>query len=632
MNNLLGFVGYLRNKHFLFLDVFIFVISPVLSLFLRFDGGFNFLSHISSVVWITIFFSIIKVVIFSFAGVYKRFWKLASIDELAELVIVGVLITVFEWFFLGLLKTFNNSYFQMFPYSFVLIDSIFTMLLVSSMRFSLRLVERTAEKMSFTRDGGINILIVGAGDAGVRVVAEIQRNNKLSLIPVGFIDDDQMKLNLRIRGIPVLGTIAMLPEIVKKHSIKKIIVAIPTASGEVMRRINLYATQAGIETQTLPSILEIIDGKINISKLRKIHIEDLLRREVYKTSSKGREELITGKTILISGAGGSIGSEIVRQISQLNPNKIILLGHGENSIFEIEQEFLDSTLNKDFDLGKTELVPLICDIRDNLYLENIFKIYRPSFIFHAAAHKHVPLMEKNPFEAVKNNVVGTKNLIDLSVKYDVKKFVLISSDKAVNPTNIMGATKRIAELITLNASKKTQNSFSAVRFGNVLGSRGSVVQTFEKQIKAGGPIVITHPQIKRFFMTIPEAVQLVLEAFVISKSGEIFVLDMGDPIKIVDLAKDMIRLSGLKEGLDIELKYGSLREGEKLFEELFISGESYEKTIHSKIMIAQNACDKLPLDLEYRISILTKAVDDLDLNSLIRNIKDIVPEFNYHLS
>lgn len=628
-SQVLSLVEKVRNRHFLALDVLTFCITPLVALFLRYDGTYNINANLSPVIYLTVIFLLIKLIIFGLGGVYRRFWKLASIDELAHLVVVGFIITFLEWFTLGILKTFQPVAFSTFPYSFVLIEAVLSMMSASSFRFSLRLVERAVQRWHLN-ENGVNTIIIGAGDAGVGLVNEIQKKKRMNICLTGFLDDDTSKVNLRIRGIPVLGTTNDLKEIVKEKSVKKIIVAIPTASGEFMRKINAQCFEVGIEAQTLPSILEIIDGKINISKLRKIHIEDLLRREVFETKNVFLDIQLQNKVILITGAGGSIGSEIVRQVLKFAPKEIILLGHGENSIFLIEQELKDSAIGKDyFGSYQTKVTPVIGDIKDFELLEKVFNKFHPSIVFHAAAHKHVPLMEANPFEAVKNNVFGTKNLVKLSSKYSVAKFVLISSDKAINPTNVMGATKRIAEMLILNEARKSDTSFSAVRFGNVLGSRGSVVNTFQKQIKAGGPITITHPEIKRYFMTIPEAVQLVLEAFSLSLSGEIFVLDMGKPIKIVDLAKDMIRLSGLIEGTDIEIKYTNLRPGEKLFEELFSKGEQFDKTTHEKIMIAKNASISLPEKFDHKMDELKTIVELYSREDLLYYISLIVPEFNH---
>lgn len=624
------FIGRIRNRHFVLIDLISFLFTPVIVIFLRYEGDFAFRLYANELLIITVVFIFIKFMIFLLFGIYRRYWKLASIDELAHLIIVGLYIIIAEVLTLGILRISDLMNFDVLPYSLAFLDAFVTMMFVSASRFSIRLIERTVQRNSPMNENGTRVLIVGAGAAGVMVVTEIQRGSKQNLTPVGFIDDDISKINLRIRGLSVLGPIEKLPDLIAEHSIKKIIIAMPTAPGELMRKINQLCSQIDVQIQTLPSIYEIIDGKVNINRLRNIHIEDLLRREAVQPDDTEINKLLENKTLLISGAGGSIGREIVRQILKAQPKKIILLGHGENSIFEIEQELKDKILRKEFSMNISEIIPVIADIKDKPALEEILEKYKPEVVFHAAAHKHVPLMESNPYEAVKNNVLGTKNLIESTINHSIKKFILISSDKAVNPTNMMGATKRIAELIVLKAARKYNTNFSVVRFGNVLGSRGSVVHTFQKQINAGGPITITHPEIMRYFMTIPEAVQLVLQAFALSKGVEVFVLDMGFPIKIVDLAMDMVRLAGLKLGIDIEIKFTSLRPGEKLFEELFIAGEKYEQTQHNKILIAKNASDYIPENLDTMIEELLLFDKCVNTAKLLKKIKSIIPEFNHN--
>ncbi len=630
LNSAQRIIGRIRNRHFIFIDLLSFLFTPIIVIFLRYEGNFAFGLYERELLFVTVIFIVIKFIIFFTLGIYRRYWKLASIDELAHLIIVGLYILFLEVLAIGVLRISDFWSFDVLPYSIAILDAFVTMMFVSASRFSIRLLERAVQRISPKNGNGTRVLIVGAGAAGVMVASEIQSGSKQNLIPVGFIDDDISKINLRIRGLSVLGPIEKLPDLIVEYSIKKIIIAMPAASGELMRRINQICSNIDVQIQTLPSIYEIIDGKVNINKLRNIHIEDLLRREAVKPDDTEINKLLENKTILISGAGGSIGSEIVRQILKANPDKIILLGHGENSIFEIEQELKDKVLRKEIpEKFSSRIISVIADIKDKLYLERIFEKYKPEIVFHAAAHKHVPLMELNPLEAVKNNVWGTKNMIESSIKFDINKFVLISSDKAVNPTSVMGATKRIAELIMLNAAKNNGTEYSAVRFGNVLGSRGSVVHTFQKQINSGGPITITHPNIMRYFMTIPEAVQLVLQAFTISKGGEIFVLDMGLPVKIVDLAKDMIRLNGLKVGEDIDIKFTSLRPGEKLFEELFVSGEKYEKTEHDQILIAKNASDYIPENLDIMIEELLTFDNCINTPELLYKIRSIIFEFNH---
>ena len=402
----------------------------------------------------------------------------------------------------------------------------------------------------------------------------------------------------------------------------------PSVPGLVIREIMEICRQVNVETFTVPGLFEIVGGKVTIDHIRKIEIEDLLRREIIQTDIEKVSSFLTGKKVLITGAGGSIGSELCRQIINVCPSEILLLGHGENSIFEIEYE-LKERISKINSTGQViKLRSRIADLRFIDRLENIFNEFHPDVVIHTAAHKHVPLMEENPSEAITNNVLGTKNLVEVSLKFNIRNFVLISTDKAVNPTSIMGASKRLAEMIVRNAAIISGYSYCAVRFGNVLGSRGSVVRIFKKQLEKGGPITVTHPDIIRYLITIPEAVQLVLQASVLGKGGEIFMLDMGKPIKIVDLAKDLIKLSGFVEGRDIQIVFTGLRPGEKLFEELFVGGENYEKTVHEKIFIARNSSDLVVGNLIPRIESLIKSAQEDNYSEMLQRLMNLLPEYS----
>jgi len=455
----------------------------------------------------------------------------------------------------------------------------------------------------------------------------MQRNPDNGYLPVALIDDDRKKHKLQIRGLYIEGDRYKIPEVVKKYSIAKVIIAMPTASGQDIREIHDICRMAGVTVNTLPSIFEIINGQVKLDSIREVSIEDLLRRDPIRTNISKVSEFISGKKVLITGAGGSIGSEICRQIMQFSPAEIAILGHGENTVFEIQQELLKMIrlYHKNGDNGRytPELKTFIADIRSESRLKLIFDNFKPDIIFHAAAHKHVPIMEDNIAEAISNNIFGTRNLLFLASRYNVEHFVNISTDKAVNPTSIMGVSKRIAEILVMQTAKRTGKKYVCVRFGNVLGSNGSVIPTFKRQILQGGPITVTHPDVKRYFMTIPEAVQLVLQASVIGNGGEIFVLDMGQPLKIEDLAKDLIRLSGLEYGKDVRIEYTGLRPGEKLFEELFISGEEYAPTEHDKILIACNASQIIPEGLDDYIESLFIAAR--------RNKEKVVREVLHHL-
>lgn len=615
----------LNNRHFLILDTIIFSLTPFLGIVLRLDNFVALEEYRNGLIVATIIFSLIKLIIFTSCGFYKRYWKYASIEELTEIAsLIGAAVIV-ELILLSVLEytigTGGEKY--LVPRSLPLLDGILTFVLVGGLRFSIRASERKNRntKNFYRRD---RVLIVGAGDAGVSILQEMGRNPKLGFNPVAFIDDNPEKLGLNIRGISVVGNRYQIPEIVASYNIRQVVIAMPTASGKTIREIVDVCQAIGIKVNTMPSTNEILNNSNRANILREVNIEDLLRREPIHSDAQSVFSLLEGKTILISGAGGSIGSELCRQIFRCGPSRMILLGHGENSVFNIRQE-LEQVLqilkqetkpNKEL----TELIPFIADLRIKTRLEDAFRLYKPDIVFHAAAHKHVPLMELNPPEAITNNVQGTKNLLDFSIKYHISGFVMISTDKAVNPTNVMGASKRTAEMLVLKAAKISGKPYAVVRFGNVLGSRGSVVPTFKRQIAKGGPVTITHPEICRYFMTIPEAVQLVLQASVLSSKnsqGQIFMLNMGQPVKIVDLAKDLIRLSGYEVGKDIEIVFTGLRPGEKLYEELLVDGEEYEPTAHEKVLVVKNASHIIPENLDLTIEILSEAAKRNDVNLII---------------
>lgn len=428
-------------------------------------------------------------------------------------------------------------------------------------------------------------LIVGASDSGEAVARDLLRRSPKGVVPVGFVDDDPHKKSLRIHGLPVMGTTSDIANLVEREGIGIILIAMQNAPGSAVRDILVRCEQTQARLCIIPSVGEMLEGPLGLhSGMRDIRIEDLLRREPVSADMDGIARYLSGQRVLITGAGGSIGSELCRQISALNPARLILVGQGENSIFEIEQELI-----RECDFAPTAI---IADVKDRARLEEVFRRERPTVVFHAAAHKHVPLMEANPQEAVKNNILGTRNLAELSAEYGVRKFIYVSTDKAVNPTSVMGASKRIGEMIIQSLAKTTKTEYAAVRFGNVLGSRGSVIPTMRRQIARGGPVTVTDPQMTRYFMTIPEAVQLILQAGVIGGRGEIFLLNMGEPVRILDLARDLIRLSGYRPDLDIPIKITGARPGEKIFEELLYDEENSEHTTHEKIFVStQNGID-----------------------------------------
>jgi FlaA1/EpsC-like NDP-sugar epimerase len=552
----------------------------VIAIALRLESLQFVADHGNEVLSFIIIFSLFKSSVLYFGGLYQRMWKHASIGELARIIYLGLLVTIFEYVIFLELYRQDILNFSIIPRSVPIIDGILTLFFVGGSRFSIRLSDKFLQ-ISTYKEKRKPTLIIGAGQAGVMIVEEMQKNPKSVFIPIGFIDDDPEKLKLKIRGIKVLGNREKIQEVVTAFGVQNIIIAIPTASGNAVRELNEICKKTGVETKILPSMFEMFTGPVNVTKLRDVAIEDLLRRNPIPSDMKEVAQLVAHKKVLVTGGGGSIGSEICRQIAASNPAQLIILGHGENSIFKIAGE-----LTKNY--PDLKFSSIIADTRDDKRINRVFNRFKPDIVYHAAAHKHVPLMESNPVEAISNNIIGTYNVVKAALDHNTKKFVLISTDKAVNPTSVMGVTKRIAEYIIQDAAKTSGRDFIAVRFGNVLGSRGSVVPIFTEQILRGGPITITHPDVKRYFMTIPEAVHLVLQSSGIGKAGEIFVLDMGEPVKIVDLAKDLIRLSGHTSENDIEIVFTGLRPGEKLFEELVLDDESFEKTTLEKIFVLKN--------------------------------------------
>lgn len=622
------FLGF-RNRHFAIADTLIFLVSPLLALGLRLDGQIDLSFYQSGLLWITVLFLVIKLGILYSLGFYRRFWRYASVDELQQIVLAMVVTIFVETAALNLGQQFGGQTWQAIPQSLPFLDGVLSLLLVGALRFRVRAMERSRHhrRTFFRRD---RVLVVGAGSAGVSLVQEMQRNPSLGLRPVAFVDDNPAKLNLRIRRLPVAGNRHDIPDLVRSLHIRKVIIAMPTAPGNIIREVLDICQGVGVPTSTLPGIHEILNGRVSIGRVRDVQIEDLLRRDPVQMDTQQVFELIHGQRVMVTGAGGSIGSELCRQVLQRCPAEILLLGHGENSIFNIQQELEKSLPSLQQEHQWTTLPKIsacIADIRFLPRLEHAFQDFRPQIIFHAAAHKHVPMMEFNVPEAITNNVQGTNNLVNLALKYDVGRFVMISTDKAVNPTNVMGASKRVAEMTVLQAARQSGRPYEVVRFGNVLGSRGSVVPTFKRQIAEGGPVTVTHPDICRYFMTIPEAVQLVLQAAVIGRGGEVFMLDMGKPVKIVDLAKELIHLSGYELGKTMHIAYTGLRPGEKLYEELFIPGEQYDPTQHEKLFVVTNSSGFVPDHLNETVQALYTTALENDSETIISMLKQLVPGF-----
>jgi FlaA1/EpsC-like NDP-sugar epimerase len=591
------------------IDTVLLSMTLLLSLELRLSGklmeGINNPSeHIKVLCLISVIFLVLKIATLKLFGIYKCSWRYAGIDELTKLSFWGISIILIQTIVLAWMS-YIHPVFDEVPVTVAVIDGIIGFLIIGLSRLSRLSFKRMRQRAQYHHQAALSnrTLIVGAGYAGIRLVETIQRE-RLPFTPVAFVDDDKRKQTLLIRNVPVVGRISDLSVMIEKYSIQKVIIAIPSAPGTVIRQVAEICQAEGIPTSIIPATEEILENSVKgkPSLLRDIRIEDLLRRDPIVTDLAGVKALVQGKRVLVTGAGGSIGSEICRQILRHRPVTLALLGKGENSIFSIQQELEKQLSQMQLEDDESGALPavmaFITDIRSIDRLSYVFETVQPEVIFHAAAHKHVPLMELNPPEAISSNVIGTANLLQMANHHQVERFVMISTDKAVNPTNVMGASKRMAEMLVLQAAKRSNTSYMVVRFGNVLGSRGSVVPTFKRQIAEGGPIQITHPDICRYFMTIPEAVQLTLQAAVMGNGGTIMMFDMGNPVKIVDLAADLIRLSGYEVDRDIKITFTGLRPGEKLYEELFIPGEKYERTQHEKIMLVHNASQSIPVELD----------------------------------
>ncbi|MEH7224593.1 nucleoside-diphosphate sugar epimerase/dehydratase [Bacillus sp. JJ1566] len=504
---------------------------------------------------------------------YKKAWEYASIGELVG-IFKAITLSVITAAIIQ--QIVNHEIF----YRLMLVNWLLHMLIIGGSRFCWRIFRDTYIKKNEQRK---RTLIIGAGSAGTMVVRQLKNNQDTELFPVGFIDDNEKKQNLDILGIPVLGGIENIEEVVREKNIANIIIAIPSLSKRELNKIFQECAKTKAKTQILPMLEDLITGKVAVNQFRDVQVEDLLGRHPVELDTEIISGYVTDKVVLVTGAGGSIGSEICRQVAKFNPKQLILLGHGENSIYTIELE-----LNEAFQSSKIGIKTEIADVQDKQKIMAVMSTYRPDVVYHAAAHKHVPLMERNPEEAIKNNIIGTKNVAEVSDWCGVHTFVMVSTDKAVNPTSVMGATKKLAEMIVQNIGKTSKTKFVAVRFGNVLGSRGSVIPLFKRQIAKGGPVTVTHPDMVRYFMTIPEASRLVIQAGALAQGGEIFVLDMGDPVKIVDLAKNLIKLSGYSVD-EIGIEYSGMRPGEKLFEELLKDDEVHDTQVYPNIYVGKTA-------------------------------------------
>jgi FlaA1/EpsC-like NDP-sugar epimerase len=575
-----------------------------------------------------VFFLLVKLTVFGLLKQYRGWWRYVGISDLiaiARAALISAVIIVVAWY--GCMQAGpirerigQNEYLRELTFvaqPLFIFDMFATVLLLGGLRMLIRLYHeefRTVETGRLKR-----FLIIGAGNAGEALLREMHRMPVGQYHVTGFIDDDLAKQATTIHGLPILGTVDQLPRVCQDHSIEEVAIAMPSATQKELRRVIQVCEGLKVRFRTVPSLTDIASGRYRVSQIRDVDIEDLLGREVVQLDLAAIEAFLKDKVVLVTGAGGSIGSEMCRQICRFAPKRLLLLEQAENPLFDIERE-----LRNRFPTVSLEAV--ICDVTDRPRVERVFEKYRPEVVIHAAAHKHVPLMEINPGEAIKNNVIGTQVMADAASQFGTANFVLISTDKAVNPTSIMGSSKRIAEMYVQDLNTTSRTHFVTVRFGNVLGSTGSVIPVFKSQIARGGPVTVTHPEMRRYFMTIPEASQLVLQAATMGKGGEIFVLDMGEPVKIVDLARVLITLSGFRPGEDIEIVFTGPRRGEKLFEELSIKGEDMVPTQHPKIAVWRN----IPVDrqkLREGIEHLVRSADTQNCEQILKHIRDLVPEY-----
>ncbi len=606
---------FLRNRLVFLGDLFIIVVSALGSFALRTDLGPLFTFYLPQAYWLIGVSLIIKPLVFYLFNLYRRLWVYASVAELKLIILAVSSASVVVSLVMVVLRAVQIL--PYYPRSTLPIDWLLTLVLVGGSRFALRVLAEVQSGAPTRLTTKRRVLIVGAGEAGALVVREMQKNTQLNLEPVCFVDDDPHKQKQQIHGIPVVGTLGDLARVVFMRDIQEVIIAIPSAPGRIVRQVTEVCRLRNIPFRTMPGIYELIGGKVNVSRLREVEIDDLLRREPAQIDDSRIGSSLSGRRVLVTGAGGSIGRELCRQIARWSPLSLILLGHGENSIFETLLEIQENFQN-------LPVHPVIADVRDMDRLMVVFDDFRPQVIFHAAAHKHVPLMEVNVSEAVTNNILGTRNVTEAAINFGVERLVLISTDKAICPMSVYGATKRLAEMLILDAAHRSAKPFSVVRFGNVLGSRGSVIPLFKRQIAAGGPVTITHPEMKRFFMTIPEAVHLVLQASALGNGGEVFVLNMGEQVRILDLAEDLIRLSGLEPGKDIEIVFTGIRPGEKLSEELWDQWAQYHPTPHPDILLLSDQ-NVLNGDTLHRV------VNELILLAREGNTEDILKIFDEYI-
>lgn len=602
-------IGKFRTKVLILMDAILVNFSFVVAYLIKFEADFNNITQnfIRSLIIIAILATAIKVASFFAFKLYSSLWKYASVYELILIVISCLLSNALMFCYAMIFKS-------EIPESIFIITFFIDIFMVGGVRFIYRILRRIKNGV-FYRESK-RVLLIGGGDAGAITIKQLKLHPELKYNPVAVIDDDIYKIGMKINGVPIVGQRKDIVRVVEEKNIDEIIITIPSAGNKTINEIYKECSKTSCKVKILPGVSQLINEKVVIKKIRDVNILDLLGREPIKLNIEEISSYLADRTILVTGGGGSIGSELCRQIANYNPKKLIILDNYENNAYDIQNELMCK-------YPKLHLEVVIATIRDCHRIDNIFDRFRPEVVFHAAAHKHVPLMEDNPWEAVNNNVLGTLIVAECADKYKADRFVLISTDKAVNPTSIMGATKRIAEMIIQAIDKQSNTEYVAVRFGNVLGSNGSVIPLFMKQIEAGGPVTVTHPEITRFFMTIPEAVQLVLQAGAMANGGEIFVFDMGQPVLIRDLARNLIKLSGFEPDEEIKIEYIGLRPGEKLYEELLMAEEGLSATKNDKIFVLKpKAVDFELLKREIR------ALQDIDIEDKINEyIAKIVPTY-----
>lgn len=608
----------IRRVCLIILDILCIIAASFLALLTRFEFDFHQIppEFLKVIYEYGPFIIVVTLIIFTFFHVYSSLWEYAGIEEVFSLIaacllsaVAKIVVISFTW--------------STMPRSWYVLDTMYLMILIGATRVSYRLIRLRRQNRKFPWVKRKKVMIIGGGEAGRTMITEIQNSKYLDQKVACIIDDDPKKIGRYIKGIKVVGNRDSIKKNVKRYNIQQIILTIPSVNSARIRPIVEICQDTNCELIILPGVYQLVTGEVKASKLRPVKIEDLLGRDEVHINLNEIMDYVSGKVIMVTGGGGSIGSELCRQIAEHRPKQLIIFDIYENNAYDIQQELVRKH-------PELDLVVLIGSVRDENRIDSIFEQYHPEIIYHAAAHKHVPLMEDSPNEAIKNNVLGTYNMVKMADKWNVKRFVQISTDKAVNPTNIMGASKRICEMIIQTYNKESNTEYVAVRFGNVLGSNGSVIPLFKKQIAEGGPVTVTHPEIIRYFMTIPEAVSLVLQAGAYAKGGEIFVLDMGDPVKILDLAKNMIRLSGYKVDQDIKIEFTGLRPGEKLFEELLMDEEGMTDTPNKLIHIG-HPIDVDEVKLFHALRVLEQAAQS-ETDDMRLIVESIVPTYHPKLN